>query len=187
MESMGTRFTGKSRLNSTSRSTSQASRPFAPGQKWYCFRTPSFEELRHSGLPNAGPASARQLRFDDDGSAAPPHLAAVWRGRGPWRSSRPALTSPVPSSQEVVVVNVFAAAAASWGVAMALAPLLQIHRIRRTRSSASVSVAYQQVLLVGFVLWLSYGIAAANVALIIPNTVAVVVGAAVIVATLRYR
>lgn len=85
------------------------------------------------------------------------------------------------------MVNVFAAAAASWGVAMALAPLLQIQRIRRTRSSASVSVAYQQVLLVGFVLWLSYGVAAGNVALIIPNTVAVGVCVAVIVVTFRYR
>jgi uncharacterized protein with PQ loop repeat len=70
---------------------------------------------------------------------------------------------------------------------MAVAPLLQIQRIRRTRSSASVSAAYQQVLLVGFVLWLSYGVAAGNVALIVPNTVAVVVCVAVIVVTLRYR
>jgi len=85
------------------------------------------------------------------------------------------------------VVNVFAAAAASWGVAMALAPLLQIHKIRRTRSSASVSVAYQEVLLVGFVLWLSYGVAAANLALIIPNAVAALVCAAGIFVTLRYR
>jgi uncharacterized protein with PQ loop repeat len=69
---------------------------------------------------------------------------------------------------------------------MALAPLLQIHRIRRTRSSASVSVAYQEVLLVGFVLWLSYGIAATNLALIIPNTVAAIVCAAGIAVTLRY-
>jgi uncharacterized protein with PQ loop repeat len=86
-----------------------------------------------------------------------------------------------------MVVNVFAAAAASWGVAMALAPLLQIHKIRRTRSSASVSVAYQEVLLVGFVLWLSYGVAAANLALIIPNAVAALVCAAGILVTLRYR
>ena len=85
------------------------------------------------------------------------------------------------------MVNVFAAAAASWGVAMALAPLLQIHKIRRARSSASVSVAYQEVLLMGFVLWLSYGVAAANLALIIPNTVAALVCAAGIVVTLRYR
>jgi MtN3 and saliva related transmembrane protein len=67
------------------------------------------------------------------------------------------------------------------------APLLQIHKIRRSRSSGSVSVAYQEVLLVGFILWLSYGVGAANLALIIPNTVATLVCAVGIVVTLRYR
>jgi uncharacterized protein with PQ loop repeat len=70
---------------------------------------------------------------------------------------------------------------------MALAPLLQVHKIRRSRSSANVSLAYQQVLFVGFVLWLSYGIAASNLALIIPNTVSTLVCAATIAVTLRYR
>ena len=60
------------------------------------------------------------------------------------------------------MVTVLAAIAASWGVVMALAPLLQIREIRRHRSSRSVSVAYQQVLLVGFVLWLAYGVADTN-------------------------
>ena len=82
------------------------------------------------------------------------------------------------------MVTVLAAIAASWGVAMALAPLLQIRQIRRHRSSRSVSVAYQQVLLVGFVLWLAYGIADTNLALIVPNTV---VSLATIAVVLRYR
>jgi MtN3 and saliva related transmembrane protein len=86
-----------------------------------------------------------------------------------------------------VVVNVFAAVAAAWGVAMALAPLLQIREIRRHRSSKSVSVAYQQVLLVGFVLWLAYGVADSNLALIVPNTVAAVVSLATMVVSVRYR
>jgi uncharacterized protein with PQ loop repeat len=85
------------------------------------------------------------------------------------------------------VVTVLAALAGSWGVAMALAPLLQIREIRRHRSSKSVSVAYQKVLLVGFVLWLAYGIAAANLALIVPNTVAALVSLGTIVVALRYR
>jgi uncharacterized protein with PQ loop repeat len=86
-----------------------------------------------------------------------------------------------------MVVNLFAAAAATWGVAMALAPLLQIHRIRRTGSSESVSIVYQQVLLVGFVLWLAYGIAATSLPLIVPNVVAIVVSLTTIVVVLRYR
>ena len=85
------------------------------------------------------------------------------------------------------MVTVLAAIAASWGVAMALAPLLQIRQIRCHRSSRSVSVAYQQVLLVGFVLWLAYGIADTNLALIVPNTVATVVSLATIAVVLRYR
>jgi uncharacterized protein with PQ loop repeat len=85
------------------------------------------------------------------------------------------------------VVTYFAAVAASWGVAMALAPLLQVHKIRKTQSSESVSVAYQQVLLVGFVLWIAYGFAASNLALIIPNSIAAVVSVTTIVVSHRYR
>lgn len=85
------------------------------------------------------------------------------------------------------MVNVFAAVAASWGVAMALAPLLQIHKIHKTRSSESVSVLYQQVLFVGFMLWIAYGVAASNLALIIPNSIAAVVCLTTILVSLRYR
>jgi uncharacterized protein with PQ loop repeat len=80
-----------------------------------------------------------------------------------------------------------AVAAATWGVAMALSPVLQMRAILATRSSRSVSVAYQQVLLVGFVLWLAYGIAIENAALIVPNTIAAVVSATTIAVCLRFR
>lgn len=77
--------------------------------------------------------------------------------------------------------------AATWGIAMAMAPLLQIRTILAHRSSRTVSVAYQQVLLVGFLLWLAYGIALGNLALIVPNTVAAVVSAGTIVVSRRFR
>lgn len=80
-----------------------------------------------------------------------------------------------------------AVAAAAWGIAMALAPLLQIRAIRAHGSSQGVSVGYQQVLLVGFVLWLAYGIAIDNVALIVSNTVAALVSTATIAVVLRFR
>ena len=80
-----------------------------------------------------------------------------------------------------------AVAAATWGVAMALAPLLQVRSILTNRSARAVSVAYQQVLLVGFMLWLAYGIALDNLALIIPNIVAAIVSVATIAVSLRYR
>jgi MtN3 and saliva related transmembrane protein len=77
--------------------------------------------------------------------------------------------------------------AASWAIAMALGPVLQIRKIVEHRSSRSVSVGYFVVLLVGFVLWFAYGIAASNLALIVPNAVAAVVIVATIMVALRYR
>jgi len=85
------------------------------------------------------------------------------------------------------VTTYLAVAAAAWGVAMALSPLLQIRAIRAAGSSEAVSVGYQQVLLVGFVLWLAYGIALENFALIVPNTIAALVSASTIVIVLRFR
>ena len=81
----------------------------------------------------------------------------------------------------------FAFVASSYGVVMAIAPLLQIRAILRSRDSTSVSAGYQRVLLFGFLLWLAYGIASDNWAIIVPNIVASFVSAATILVTLRYR
>ena len=70
---------------------------------------------------------------------------------------------------------------------MAVSPFLQIRAILAHRSSKGVSVSYQYVLAIGFVLWLSYGIALHNWAIIIPNTVALVVSIATILVSLRFR
>jgi MtN3 and saliva related transmembrane protein len=85
------------------------------------------------------------------------------------------------------VTEYLAVAAATWGVAMAVSPLLQIRAIRAHQSSRGVSVGYQQVLLVGFLLWLSYGIALHNAAIIVPNIVAALVSIATILVSLHYR
>jgi MtN3 and saliva related transmembrane protein len=77
--------------------------------------------------------------------------------------------------------------ASSYGVVMAVSPMLQIRAILVSRDSSSVSAGYQRVLLVGFLLWLSYGIASDNWAIIVPNIVATFVSAATILVTLRYR
>lgn len=81
----------------------------------------------------------------------------------------------------------FAFVASSYGVVMAVSPMLQIRAILRSGDSSSVSAGYQRVLLVGFVLWLSYGIASDNWAIIVPNVVAAIVSLATIVITMRYR
>ena len=85
------------------------------------------------------------------------------------------------------MTTLLAAAAATWGVAMALAPLLQIRTMRAHRSSRGVSVGYLRVLLVGFVLWRAYGLSLHNAALIVSNVVATVVCVATIAVALRYR
>jgi hypothetical protein len=50
-----------------------------------------------------------------------------------------------------------------------------------------VSVGYFAILLAGFLLWISYVIAARNLALIVPNTVALLIGASTIAIALRLR
>ena len=83
--------------------------------------------------------------------------------------------------------DTLAVIAATTGVVMAAAPVLQIRRIFVTRSSDDLSLGYLGVLLVGFVVWISYGISLGNFALIIPNTVALVVTVTTIVVALRFR
>jgi MtN3 and saliva related transmembrane protein len=85
------------------------------------------------------------------------------------------------------VESTLAVSAAVWAVAMALGPVLQIRRIIDQQSSRGVSVAFFVVLLIGFGLWLAYGLAASNLALIVPNTVAAIVMAATIGVAIRYR
>ena len=65
--------------------------------------------------------------------------------------------------------------AASWAVLMALSPILQIREIRRRGSSEGISIGYLAVLVVGFGLWASYGIASHDLPLIVPNCVAFLV------------
>jgi uncharacterized protein with PQ loop repeat len=77
--------------------------------------------------------------------------------------------------------------AASWAILMATAPILQIRQIRQRNSSAGVSIAYLGVLLVGFVLWIAYGIATHDLPLIVPNIVALMVMSGTIAVALEYR
>lgn len=84
-----------------------------------------------------------------------------------------------------MLTSTLAFLAAAWGVLMACAPALQMLRMWRARSSVGVSLAYFGVLLPGFGLWLAYGLASANLALVVPNAVALLVHGATV--TLAYR
>jgi uncharacterized protein with PQ loop repeat len=85
------------------------------------------------------------------------------------------------------MTDALAVLAAGWGVFMALSPILQIRHILNRRSSADVSLEYLWVLIIGFVLWIAYGIALNSLALIIPNGVALMVGSLTIAVAMRYR
>jgi MtN3 and saliva related transmembrane protein len=83
--------------------------------------------------------------------------------------------------------TVLGVAAAAWGILMAISPALQIRKMLVHRSSREVSIAYFWVLLVGFALWVAYGITIDNYFLIVPNTVAFTVCVTTIAVALRYR
>jgi MtN3 and saliva related transmembrane protein len=83
--------------------------------------------------------------------------------------------------------TVLATAASSWAVLMGIAPMLQIRRMLREQSSREVSLGYFTILLIGFLLWIAYGLAAGIPALVIPNGVALLVGVAVVIVALRLR
>jgi MtN3 and saliva related transmembrane protein len=87
----------------------------------------------------------------------------------------------------VLVTDALGVLAATWGVLMAISPSLQIRRILERRSSRDISISYLAVLQVGFTLWVGYGLALGNAAIVVPNGVAFLVGVATIVIALRYR
>jgi MtN3 and saliva related transmembrane protein len=86
-----------------------------------------------------------------------------------------------------VLTTALAVAAATWAVLMALGPILQIRAIVQRRSSRGISIGYFGILLVGFVLWVAYGVASDTLALVVPNTVAFLTALATVVVAVRYR
>jgi len=83
----------------------------------------------------------------------------------------------------LVFTIVLAVCAATWGVVMAVAPLLQLRR----RSAADVSIGYLALLLPGFCLWVGYGIAFGDIALVVPNAVAAVIAGLTFAVAVRLR
>jgi MtN3 and saliva related transmembrane protein len=70
---------------------------------------------------------------------------------------------------------------------MALAPLLQVRVIRRTRDAAGTSMCWVLILLVGFVLWLAYGLVHRDLPIIITNLVSVLAATVLVVTVRLYR
>ena len=83
--------------------------------------------------------------------------------------------------------DVLAVCATIAGVLMALSPYLQIRRMRRTRSSNDVSLLYMSMLAGGFIVWLAYGFAISNWAMMISNTASLAFMLITILVALTYR
>ena len=77
--------------------------------------------------------------------------------------------------------------AAGYGIIMAMSPLLQARRMLARGSSDDISISYLAVLEVGFALWFAYGVSLPNGAIIVPNSVAFLIGLLTILVALRYR
>ena len=85
------------------------------------------------------------------------------------------------------MLSLLALAATCWGVLMSLAPLLQVRVILREKSATGVSPAWLAVLVVGFALWLAYGVALGDLPLVLTNLCSISVGTFTLLVVLRYR
>ena len=86
------------------------------------------------------------------------------------------------ASQDILEIAV-----STWGLAMAVSPALQIRQMLQTGQSEDVSIGYFSVLVIGFMLWVAYGISIDSRILWGCNTVATVFGIATILIALRLR
>lgn len=84
-------------------------------------------------------------------------------------------------------ITVLAVITGSWALVMALSPLLQIRRMVKRSSSEDLSEGYFVVLIIGFALWASYGIAKKDATLIVPNIVAFVIATVTLIVARYYR
>jgi MtN3 and saliva related transmembrane protein len=87
----------------------------------------------------------------------------------------------------VTTNDLLAVGAVVAGLAMALAPSLQIRRMRRTRSSNDVSLLYLGLLDLGFVLWIGYGWSITNWVLVGTNSASLTFMTITILVALAYR
>lgn len=84
-------------------------------------------------------------------------------------------------------VDILGIVATIAGLVMASAPILQIRRMRRTRSSNDVSLLYLAMLNVGFIAFIAYGVSITNYVLIVTNSCSIAIMTITIAIALFYR
>jgi len=87
----------------------------------------------------------------------------------------------------LTTTDLLAVVATVSGILMALAPSLQIRRIRRTGSSRDVSLLYLTLLDAGFIAFIAYGWAIGNPVLLITNLASITFMTITILVALAYR
>lgn len=85
------------------------------------------------------------------------------------------------------MVDALAVLTTCWGVVMGLAPLLQLRIIVRNRNAGDTSPTWLLILLVGLLLWLTYGAATGSVPLVITNAVSCTVLVVLLAAIAAFR
>jgi uncharacterized protein with PQ loop repeat len=83
--------------------------------------------------------------------------------------------------------DILAVLATFAGLAMALSPILQLRRMRRTRSSNDVSLLYLGLLDLGFIAWIAYGLSIGNYVVAGTNAASLTFMTLTILVALRYR
>jgi MtN3 and saliva related transmembrane protein len=85
------------------------------------------------------------------------------------------------------MVDVLAALRTCWGVVMGLAPLFQLRIIVRNRDAGDTSPLWLMILLIGLLLWLTYGAEKGSAPLVITNAVSCTVVVVLLATTSAFR
>jgi uncharacterized protein with PQ loop repeat len=75
----------------------------------------------------------------------------------------------------------------TFGVVMGIAPLMQVNRVIRRGSSDDIAAGPLFIVVIGTILWLSYGLASGDTTLVVANIVGTVVNIVVLTTVLRFR
>jgi len=85
------------------------------------------------------------------------------------------------------LLNIVGFMASSWGIIMSVAPILQMVRLSRTRSSDDVSLGYFGILMPGFALWVAYGVLGGDAFVAVPNILSLLVTGALVTMVIVMR
>jgi len=84
-------------------------------------------------------------------------------------------------------ISIITILATIFGVIMGLANIPQAYKIFRRKSAKDISIITYTILLLGSMIWIIYGIALKNFAIILGNSIGTVVMLSVIVGWWRYH